>query len=308
MGVWPALTEISALPVGETGFDTVVGFSLPDRDVRGRCVRLGPVLDTVLSAHDYPGPILHLLAEALLLATLIGSLGKEVGGQMTMQAQSADGIVDMLVCDYRDGELRGYVRFDSDRLADLGGNPALPALVGREAYLAITFDVADGGRYQGIVPLDAHSLADACETYFRQSEQLPTVLRVAVQSQDGHCVAGGLLLQYLPDGEDGRERLHVRNDAPDWEHVTILASTLRHAELADGELSVEALLWRLFHEENELRVETAAKLERGCRCSPQHYQDVLSRFALEELDQMRDDDGFIRVDCAFCSRLFSIDI
>lgn len=297
-----------ALPLDETGFDVVLGFALPERDVRGRCVRLGPVLDTILSAHAYPGPIRHLLAEALLLATLIGSLGKEDRSQMTMQAQSADGIVDMLVCDYRDGEIRGYVRFDAERLHDLGANPPLSALVGAEAYLAITFDVADGGRYQGIVPLDAASLAEACESYFRQSEQLPTILRVAVQSQDGHCVAGGLLVQHLPDGEEGRERLHVRHDDPNWEHVEILGSSIRHAELADATLSVEALLWRLFHEEAELRVETVAELERGCRCSAEHYRSVLSRFASGELDEMRDDDGLIRVDCAFCSRVFPVEV
>ncbi len=298
----------STLPPDETGFDVVLGFTLPERDVRGRCVRLGPVLDTILSAHDYPGPILHLLGEALLLATLIGSLGKEDRSQMTMQAQSANGIVDMLVCDYRDGELRGYVKFDAERLNDLGANPPLSALVGSEAYLAITFDVADGGRYQGIVPLDAGSLTEACEDYFRQSEQLPTVLRVAVQSQDGHCVAGGLLLQYLPDGEEGRERLHVRHDDPNWEHVEILGSSVRHAELADASLSVEALLWRLFHEEAELRVETIAELSRGCRCSAEHYRSVLSRFGASELDEMRDDDGLIRVDCAFCSRIFPVEV
>ena len=290
----------ATIPPDETGFDVVLGFTLPQRDVRGRCVRLGPLLDTILSAHDYPGPVRHLLAEALLLATLIGSLGKEDRSQMTMQAQSADGVVDMLVCDYRDGELRGYVRFDTERLHDLGANPPLSALFGPEAYLAITFDVADGGRYQGIVPLDAVSLSEACENYFRQSEQLPTVLRVAVQSQDGHSVAGGLLLQYLPDGEEGRERLHVRHDDPNWEHVEILGSSVRHAELADAGLSIEALLWRLFHEEAELRVEILADLRRGCRCSAKHYREVLSRFGSSELDEMRDEDGLIRVDCAFC--------
>lgn len=302
------MENVPRLPPDETGFDAVLGFSLPERDVRGRCLRLGPVLDTILSAHEYPGPIRHLLAEALLLAAMIGSLGKEDGSQMTMQAQSANGIVDMLVCDYRDGELRGYVRFDAERLHDIGSNPPLSALVGREAYLAMTFDVRDGGRYQGIVPLDAASLAEACETYFRQSEQLPTVLRVAVQSQDRHCVAGGLLLQYLPDGEGGRERLHVRHDDPNWEHVEILGSSVKHGELADAELSIEALLWRLFHEEAELRVEKIAELTRGCRCSAEHYRMVLSRFGASELDEMRDDDGLIRVDCAFCSRIFPVKV
>ncbi len=296
------------IPQDETGFDTVIGFTIPARNVRGRCVRLGPVLDTVLSAHDYPAAIKHLLAEALLLGALIGSLTKEQGGQMTMQAQSADGIVDLLVCDYRDGELRGYVRHDPSRLDEVGTSPTLTTLFGEEGYLAITFDLEEGDRYQGIVPLNAASLSEACETYFRQSEQLPTVLRVAVSSQDGHCIAGGLLIQDLPDGEEGRERIHVRMDDPDWEHVAILGSSVRHAELADPAISMEALLWRLFHEEEEIRVERFAELSRGCRCSSDHYRDVLSRFGSAELDEMRDDNGLIQVDCAFCSKIFPIEI
>lgn len=303
------------IPPDETGFDTIVGFTLPDRDVRGRCVRLGPVLDEILSAHDYPGPIRHLLAEALLLAALLGSLTKDHAGQMTMQVQSQSkgegenaGIVDLLVCDYRSGELRGYVRHDSERLKDSGPNVSLAELFGPQAYLAITFDQSEGGRYQGIVPLEGSSLSNACETYFRQSEQVPTIIRVAVNSIGSHCVAGGLLIQHLPDGEEGRERIHVRMDDPNWEHVSILASTIRHTEMADPDLSIEALLWRLFHEEHEPLVEKLATLVRGCRCSPDHYQSVLSRFGEDDLVEMKDEDGLIRVDCAFCSRIFEIAI
>ena len=133
----------------------------------GGSVRLGPVLDAILAAHDYPPPITHLLAEALVLTALIGSLLKDDEGQLTMQAQTEGGVVDLLVCDYRGGELRGYVRHDAERLAMLGANPSLFALFGR-GYLAITFDLATTGqRYQGIVPLEGDSLAEACESLFR---------------------------------------------------------------------------------------------------------------------------------------------
>ena len=124
---------------GETGFDQVLAFTIPDRNARGRVVRLGPVLDTVLSAHDYPTAIRHLLAEALVLTTLIGSLFKDDDAQLTIQAQAAGAIVDLLVCDYRGGELRGYVRHDPVRLARLGTFPSLTALFG-SGFLALTFD------------------------------------------------------------------------------------------------------------------------------------------------------------------------
>ena len=302
------MSAASAIPTGETGFDQMLGFTMPLRHARGRVVRLGPVLDVVLSAHNYPAPIRHLLAEALVLTALIGSLLKDNGSQLTMQAQTQGGIVELMACDYRDGALRGYVRHDAERLASLGANPSLYALFG-QSYLAITFDDADSGqRYQGIVPLEGDSLSQACEAYFAQSEQVPTIIRTGVKWDGRHCIAAGLLAQHLAEGEQGRERLHVRLDHPEWEHVAVLAGSIRHEELVDPELSLEAMVWRLFHEEQEVRVEQLAHLTRGCRCTQEHYQGVLSRFPASELAEMRGDDGLISVDCAFCSKVFAIDL
>lgn len=300
------MSEAAEIPPGETGFDRVLRFTIPARNVRGRVVRLSPVLETIQSAHAYPPAIRHLLAEALVITALIGSLLKDGEGQMTMQAQTESGIIDLLVCDYRGGELRGYVRHDAERLADLGANPSLYALFGR-GYLAITFDMATTGqRYQGIVPLEGESLTAACEAYFAQSEQVPTLIRVAVRSEGDHCVAGGLLVQHLAEGEEGRERLHVRLDHPEWEHVAALAGSTRHDELIDPGLSLEALVWRLFHEEDKVLVEAGALLHRGCRCSVEHYASVIAQFPDAERAEMRNDAGLVVVDCAFCSRLFEI--
>src|SRR5687768_18238179 len=111
--------------------DEAIGFALPSCNARGRLVRLGPVLDEVLSAHDYPAPIARTLSEALTLTALLGAMLKDVGGQLTFQAQTESGIVDLLVCDYRGGELRGYVRFDAERLAQGPRLPALASLFGK---------------------------------------------------------------------------------------------------------------------------------------------------------------------------------
>jgi molecular chaperone Hsp33 len=299
---------VSAIPPDETGFDQLLGFTIPDRHARGRVVRLGPVLDTILAAHDYPPPIRHLLAEALLLTALIGSLAKDKGGQLTMQAQTEAGVIDLLVCDYRAGELRGYVRHDAERLVSLGANPSLSALFGA-GFLAITFDDTETKqRYQGIVPLEGDSLSAACQSYFAQSEQLPTLIRTGVRWDGHHCVAGGLLVQHLAEGEEGRERLHVRMDHPEWEHVAVLAGSTKHDELVDSELSLEALIWRLFHEERVVRAESLATLSRGCRCTAEYYREVLGRFPEEDRTDMRGDDGLIPVDCAFCSKIFNISL
>ncbi|WP_114521043.1 Hsp33 family molecular chaperone HslO [Altererythrobacter sp. ZODW24] len=290
----------------ETFSDRVLNFTIADRNARGRSVRLDGSLEQILATHDYPPAIKHLLAEALTIATLMGALLKGEGSQLTLQAQTEGGVVDLLVCDYRDGELRGYVKHDAERLEQLGANPSLAALFGK-GYLAVTFDLpSTKQRYQGIVPLEGDSLAAACEAYFAQSEQLPTLIRIGVKSGPLGTVAGGLLIQHLAEGEEGRERLHVRLDHPEWEHVATMAGSTRHDELVDPELSMEALVWRLFHEEREVRVEPGAALSRGCRCTIEHFTDVISRFPEAERDEMRDETGAIVVDCAFCSRIFPV--
>jgi molecular chaperone Hsp33 len=288
--------------------DQAVSFTLPARHVRGRAVRLGPVLDEILKAHAYPPAIERLLVEALVLTALFGAMLKGEGSQLTLQAQNERGVVRLLVCDYRDGELRGYIKFDEDILGMYGKKPSLKTLMGQGAYLAITFDQAGANeRYQGIVPLDGDSLAEAAEFYFAQSEQIPSLVRIAVthEPEEG-AIGGGLLLQHLPEGEVGRERLHVRHDEPDWSHVRILAETVKTDELANQDLPLEDLIWRLFHEESEIRSLGISPLKKGCRCDPGHIRDVLSQFPADERAGMADEDGIISVDCAFCAKVFPI--
>ncbi len=290
--------------MASANLDQAIGFALPSSNARGRLVRLGPLLGEVLSAHDYPAPIARILSEALTLTALLGAMLKDEEGQLTLQAQTEEGIIDLLVCDYRAGELRGYVRFDNERLAEAASLPSLFALFGK-GYLAITFDqTITRERYQGIVPLEGDSLADAAQHYFSQSEQIPSLVRLAVDDT-GH-VAGGILIQHLPEGEEGRERLHTRLDHPEWDHVRILAETIRANELVDHSLPLENLLWRLFHEEEEVRILSTSSLRKGCRCSFDYVRSVIARFGEDERTEMVDDDGFISVDCEFCSRVFPI--
>lgn len=287
--------------------DQSLGFTIPGRHARGRVVRLGPVLDEILEAHAYPPAIERLLTEALTLTALIGATLKDPSGQLTLQAQTQSGVVTLLVCDYRGGQLRGYVQYDADKLAEAPQDPTLFALFG-EGYLAITFDLAASGeRYQGIVPLDGETLAQAAESYFVQSEQIPTLITLGIgRSAAGRHLAGGLLLQHLPEGEVGRERLHTRLDHPEWEHVSILGRTMGADELTDPAVPLETLIWRLFNEEDEVRVLARASLAKGCRCDADYIASVLAKFTPEDRREMADESGLIHVDCAFCARSFPV--
>jgi molecular chaperone Hsp33 len=293
------------MPTVELYTDAALGVAIPSRDARGRVARLGPVIDTILASHNYPPVIEKLLAEALTLTALLGSLLKEAEGQLTLQAQTEGGAIDLMVCDYLRGELRGYVRHDPEKLAELPPEPTLKELFG-DGYLAITFDqpVAKE-RYQGIVPLEGRNLGEAAQSYFTQSEQIPSLVRLAAEKRGEHWFAGGLLLQHLPEGEEGRDRLHTRLDHPDWPHIAILGGSVKADELTDPELPLDDLIWRLFHDEDEVRTLAATALTRGCRCDPDYVRSVIARFPEDERAEMVGDDGMIRVDCAFCSSSFA---
>ncbi len=289
-----------------TLIDKNLSFSIPAKHCRGRAVRLGPVLEDILSAHDYPPQIRSLLAEAMCLTALLGALLKEEEAQLTLQAQTESGVISLLACDYKDGDIRGYIQFDAERLVSQPLEPSLMALFGK-GYLAITFDHPEPrGRSQGIVPLEGASLAEAVQNYFMQSEQIPTVIRVALDIEDDRTVVGGLLVQHLPDGEEGKERLHVRMNHPEWEHVAVMGSSVQPEELVDADLPLEDLLWRLFSESDEVRVLSGKPLVKGCRCNEDHIRDVIARFPKEDKEDMVDADGTISIDCAFCSKKFTI--
>ena len=286
--------------------DSILSFAIPAKHCRGRVVRLGPVLDDILAAHDYPPVIRDILAEAVCLTAMLGALLKDEESQLTLQAQTEAGVISLLACDYKDGALRGYVEFDRERLAAQPVEPSLMALFGK-GYLAITFDQPQPrGRNQGIVPLEGASLAEAVQNYFFQSEQIPTLIRVAIDETAGEVVAGGLLVQHLPDGEDGRERLHVRLDHPEWEHVAIMGDSVKAAELTNIELPLEEILWRLFSESDEVRLLSGKPCVKGCRCNEGHIRDVIARFPKEDKEDMADEEGNIAIDCAFCSKTFTI--
>ncbi|WP_292898930.1 MULTISPECIES: Hsp33 family molecular chaperone [unclassified Nitratireductor] len=316
--------------LGEFGFagdDHVVPFDVDPLDVRGRAVQLGPMLDQILARHTYPEPVARLLAEVIVLTVLLGSSLK-FEGKFIVQTRS-DGPVDMLVADFSTpSSMRAYARFDETRLEEAiaAGKDAPEDLLGA-GVLALTVDQgADMQRYQGIVQLDGATLEDVARTYFRQSEQIPTEVRLGVakmvlpggESGEEHWRAGGLLLQFLPsspermrgldlpggDGDEGHEgSTHPEDDA--WQEARMLLSTAEMTELVDPTVGAERLLYRLFHEHG-VRVYEGSDVRDDCSCSRDKIKAVLDGFTPEEVADSTED-GVIRVTCEFCSTEYVFD-
>jgi molecular chaperone Hsp33 len=308
------------------GDDRVVPFQVEGLDVRGRAVQLGPLLNTILGRHDYPAPVARLLAEALVLTALLGTSLK-FDGKFTVQTKG-DGPVDLLVADFSTPDaLRAYARYDEDALAAAvkDGKTSPPELLG-QGVLAFTIDQGKGMQpYQGIVPMDGSSLEEIAGVYFRQSEQIPTRVRLAVaelfdRDEDGkprhNWRAGGLVAQFLPQapermrhpdlhGGDGDERdTSVTDDA--WDEARSLVETIDTDELTDPQVAIERLLYRLFHERGVRVYEPQTVFDR-CSCSREKIKGVLAGFTAEEIEASQED-GQIAVTCEFCSTTYRYEL
>lgn len=313
--------------VAPAGDDAVLPFSVEALDVRGRTIQMGKALDAILGRHAYPDSVSKLLGEALVLTVLLGSSMK-FDGKFILQTDT-DGPVDMLVVDYRtDGQVRAYARFAADRVAAaVETGVAAPGDLLGKGVLAMTVDQgAHMSRYQGIVPLEGGTLEEVAHAYFRQSEQIPTKVRLAVaefHSREEGILrrtwrAGGLVVQFMPEAtERARQPDLPGGDAPAetvadesedddaWVEASSLVGTIEDHELTDPEVPSERLLYRLFHERG-VRVYAATPVADRCSCSRQKVAGVLESFSSEEIAESTRD-GKIVVTCEFCSKSYEFD-
>jgi molecular chaperone Hsp33 len=283
--------------------DLLRPFQLERSALRGRLVRLGATLDQVLTRHDYPAPVAHLLGELFVLAAALAG-GLRFKGTFSLQAKS-DGPVSLMIADYtHDGAMRGYATFDPDAItarSDTGG------LLG-QGRLALTVDQGERGTtYQSIVELTGANLTECMQAYFRQSDQLKTGLKIAVgrvvENGGRRWRGGGLMVQRLAD-QTVDEFDEQQQD--DWHRTMLLLGTATDAELLAPGLPPDDLLYRLFHEEG-VRVFEPQSLTFGCRCTRERVEALLRSFPDAELEAMKQDDGELVVTCQFCSAGFHFD-
>ena len=300
--------------------DTVLPFQLDRCDIRGRVARLDGVLDRVLQQHDYPPLIEALVAEMCLLTAMIGQTVKRKW-KLSLQVRG-DGPARLIATDYygptEDGapaRIRAYASYDKDRLDPT----AAPFSQIGHGYFAILIDQGEGNApYQGITPIAGGSLSACAESYFAQSEQLPTRFaltsgRSRLAGDNERWRAGGVMLQHMPkaspfvasEGGTGEGGLLVPADildaeaAENWTRANILLDTVEELELIGPSVQPTDLLVRLFHDE-EPRVFDAQPVTFGCSCSPDRVRESLSIYSAKDIAYMTTDTGIVTADCQFC--------
>lgn len=302
--------------------DIIQPFQLELSGLRGRVVRLGSTLNDILSAHDYPMPVAHLLAETVATSLVLSSMLK-YEGIFTLQS-SSEGPVRTIVADVTSaGGVRGYAGYSQELITAMENAAKRPTkgiyegfdlreMTGK-GYLAFTVDQgANTDRYQGIVELIGLELAESVRHYFNQSEQLGTSLKVAASyDPEAGWRAGAIMLQRMPDPSIGMtpqdsvlpfrpEAAEEKNE--DWSRSTILLQSVRDDELVKPTLHSHELLMRLFHEEG-VRIFTPQSVSKQCRCSPERVQEVLSTLSPEDREHAAVN-GAIEMTCEFCSKTY----
>jgi len=264
-------------------------FELERAGVRGVFVRLSDSWDQVRGRADYPPALADLLGRTLAASALFTGNVK-FDGALSIQIKNA-GPVNLLFAECgSDGRVRGLARWNgavADESVVLGAQPA--------PLLAITIDNRTSGqRYQGLVAVEDAQLSTLFERYFERSEQLPT--RVVLACGDGRCA--GLMLQRLPGS------VHAQDDADAWNRVGHLLASAREDELLN--LAPDALLYRLFHEEN-VRLHAATPLRFGCSCSRERVAAMLHSLGRAEAEAAVREDGIAEVTCEFCNTQYRFD-
>ena len=288
-------------PVSPLPDDRVGAFQIEGEPVRGRIARLGPAIDAILKAHDYPEPVANLLGEACALAALVGS-NLKFEGRLIVEARGK-GPVRYLIADYDTlGGLRGYCRFDAGLVTEASGGfirPGARTLLGEGTFLMTVDQGPDMDRYQGVTAIEGETLALCAEQYFAQSEQTPTRVRLAVGHADNQWRAGGMLIQNIAEDD-----LRGSTEEP-WRRTQAFFETLGEDELTDPQLTSDHLLFRLFHEDG-VRVFEPTLVSAVCRCSQERITAVLQSFEPAERDDMVEPDGKIHVTCEFCSTVYAV--
>lgn len=307
--------------------DTVLPFQLDRADIRGRMARLDGVLDSVLEQHEYPPSVEALVAEMTLLTALIGQT-IDVKWKLSLQVRG-NGAARLIATDYygptkagAPGRVRAYASYDKDRI-----EPNAPGFeqIGK-GYFAILIDQGEGMKpYQGITPIAGASLSACAQTYFAQSEQIPTRFELTFgrsieKGGDESWRAGGMMLQHMPKASPYAKKDEATGDAgllaatdlldsdaeDNWNRANILLDSVEQLELIGPSVAPTQLLVRLFHEEAP-RVFDPQSVEFGCTCSPERVANSLSIYSPKDLQHMTTDVGTITADCQFCGAHYVLD-
>lgn len=261
--------------------DTIQRFLIHRLHIRGEIVKLQASYQAIIAQQPYPIKIAHLLGKTLATSALLTASIK-FKGNLTVQLQS-NGPVKLLVghCDNQ-FHIRGIAKWQADH-TNLGETFA-------DGMLAITIAPDKGKPYQGIVKLEANTLAQAIEHYFEHSEQLPTIILLdANQTQ-----VTGILLQKLPG--------HTADKLTDWTNFKFIINELATQVLLAA--PNEMLLSHIFKHEDVI-IYDPQPITFQCTCSEERSANAIRTLSQDDITELLQSYKQLTVTCEFCNHSYT---
>jgi len=280
--------------------DTLHKYLALDHATRVQAVRLTDTWRTGLAHQDHP-PVLQRLMGELSAAAVLLAGNIKFNGSVVLQLQG-NGPVRLIVVECTtDLGLRATAHLREDAgIPDDGTLQTLLNADGQGRFMVMLDPErreAGTPAYQGIVPLEGETVADALEHYMRNSEQLDT--RMWLAADERHCA--GFLLQRLPEAGG---RAAESAEEPSWDRYVALAETLQAAELLDED--TDTLIHRLFWQD-ELRMFEPQAVRWHCPCSRERVASMLRTLGRAEIDSILSEQEQVRIACNFCGKPYVFD-
>ena len=270
----------------------------PRANVRGQTVAVHESLQAALAAQALPAAAQRLAGEAAA-ATLLAAAALQFDGSVLLQIEG-DGPVRLLVVEVRpDSSYRVMVKMRDDfQPASLTDDASLKELVnvGGKGRCALILDMRGRSRdeqpYQGVVALEGKDLGEALEAYFKQSEQIETVIRLAA---DGKAAGGVMLQRMATTGGKAAQDF----DPDGWDRLKVFVDTVKADEILT--LKPEELNRRLFWEDSPLVTKELNPAFR-CACSDERFAAIVRSLGRREVEEILAEQGKVEVACRFCGR------
>jgi molecular chaperone Hsp33 len=266
--------------------DTLQCFLFEHAPIRGERVQLNATWQAVTTLRTYPAPLRQILGELMAAGSLLAATLK-FDGTLILQLHGSGPVQLIVVECTSEHTLRATAKW-SGSISNVG----LRQLLGNGRFVINLVPRSGQQSYQGVVELNADSVAEIIEHYMKTSEQIDTKIWLSANAQQ----AAGLLLQKLPEAESP--------DVDAWNRVGLLASTVTSFELLN--LPTQQLLGRLFHEE-DVRLFEANPVCFRCSCTVARVADMLRMLGQDDVQQLIVERGEVEILCDFCNHRYAFD-
>lgn len=250
------------------------------------------------------------LGRVLTAAGLMGIMMKDPDNKLTINFKGDGPAKQILATAYGNGDVKGYIADPDVDLPlteqgklDVGGSLGI-------GDLTVIKDIGLKEPYMGTIAFVTGEIADDLTAYFYISEQQNTSVGLGVKVETDWSIgaAGGMIIQMLPDAEEGAVDALEKMLAEMEPLTTIISRVTEGNAVMTEEGLVAELLQEIFKdvpEEYKPEVLDTRQIRWYCDCSRERIEQALMTIGREDLQEIIEEDGQAELQCHFCLKKYN---